>query len=214
MGLHCTPEDRGILDAWPVVTAQDIEEMNDLFPHYIFFRPDKTGVSFQTSCCGRAERMEFRRRVELPWEAELLASLAHNQEYSCPWCGRPATLKDLRKAGKRRQLERYEPGMLLHAREDALYADAVVLNKDYSTEDGLTAKPTYRLSSMYRFAAGDVMQVDYQTWDDQGWITHERGRLGRRGRAGGRRQALPGRRGRHPGGDRGHALPLRQNEGL
>ena len=45
MGMHCTPEERAILDAWPVVTAEDIEQMNGLFPHYIFFRPDRAGVS-------------------------------------------------------------------------------------------------------------------------------------------------------------------------
>lgn len=179
MGLHCTPEERAILDAWPVVTAQDIEEMNDLFPHYIFFRPDGEGVSLWTSCCGRTERRDYLRRTELPWEAQLLAGLIHNRDGTCPWCGRPVTMKDLRRAGKRKQLEQYRLAVLLHAQEDALYADAVVLCKDYGTEDGLTAKPTYRLSSMYRFAAGDVMQVDYQGYGD-GWVTHEVGKLGRR----------------------------------
>lgn len=176
MGLKCMPKERAILDAWPVVTAEDIQQMNDLFPHYIFFRPDKEGVIFRTSCCGRTERLNYLRKTELPWETQLLSSVVHNREYSCPWCSQVVMLKDLRKAGKRKQLERYEFALLLHAREDALYADAVVLNKDYSTEGGLTAKPAYRLSSMYHFAPGDVMQVDYQVYGD-GHISHEQKKL-------------------------------------
>lgn len=176
MKTKCTPEERALLDAWPVVTEADIQEMNDLFPHYIFYRPDKMGVSFWTSCCGRSERLEYIRRTEFSWETELLSELGHNRERSCPWCGASATLKDLRKSGKRKSLEEYRYAILLHAREDALYGDAVVLNKRYETEQELTASPTYCLSSMYRFALGDVMEVDYQ---DGGWLTHERERLGR-----------------------------------
>lgn len=176
MGLKRTPEERAILDSWPVVTAEDIQKMNDLFPHYIFYRPDKTGISFWTSCCGRTERMEFVRQTEFPWETQLLSGLAHNTVCACPWCGQPITFKDLRRAGKRKQLEEIRLALLLHAREDALYADAVVLKKNYGTEYGLTAKPTFWLSSMYRFASGDVMQVDYQAWDD-GVISHERKKL-------------------------------------
>lgn len=179
MKTNCTPEERAILDAWPVVTAEDIERMNDLFLHYIFYRPDKTGISLWTSCCGRTERLNYLRRTELPTEIDLLTQLGHNEKMVCPWCGQDITLKDLRKSGKRKQLEQYKLAILLHAGRDALYADAVVLNKEYSTEDLLTAKPTYLLSNMYRFAAGDVMEVDYQVFRS-GWVTHERKTLGKR----------------------------------
>lgn len=174
-----TPEEREILAAWPKVTSGDIAGMNAVFPHYLFFRPEKTGVRFYTSCCGQIKFLESPKRTEYPWERELLGSLTHNAEYFCPWCGRGATMKDLRKAGKRKQLNLCECTLLLHAAEDALYADAVVLNKSYETEESLTAPPKYFLSSSYRFAAGDVMQVDYQ-WSDKGWITHERNSLGQR----------------------------------
>lgn len=174
-----TPEEREILAAWPKVTSGDIAEMNAAFPHYLFFRPEKTGTRFYTSCCGQVKFLESPKRTEYPWERELMGSLKHNAEYFCPWCGRSVTMKDLRKAGKRKQLNMCECTLLLHAEEDALYADAVVLNKSYETEESLTAPPEYFLCSSYRFAAGDVMQVDYH-WSDKGWITHERNRLGRR----------------------------------
>lgn len=177
--MRCTPEERAILNAWPVVMAEDTEKINGLFPHYIFYQPDKRGVSLWTSCCGRAERLDYLRRTELPTEIEFLERLGHNECFVCPWCGSEVTLKNLRRAGKRKQLQEYRLAVLLHAREDALYADAVVLRKGYKTENDLTAKPEYLLSSMYRFSAGDVMEVDYQDFGD-GCVTHELKALGRR----------------------------------
>lgn len=173
-----TTEEQEILASWPKVTAEDIRRMNDLFPHFLFFRPEKDRTRFWTSCCGRAEFLEHQRRTKLPWENELLSGLKHNEKRACPWCGKSVTMKDLRKTGKRHMLRAYEPAVLLHAGEEALYADAVVLAKRYETEEGLTAPPDCWLCSMYRFAAGDVMEVDYQDWGE-GWITHERERLGR-----------------------------------
>lgn len=175
-----TPEERAILASWPTVTSGDIQSMNALFPHYLFFRPEKTGVRFWTSCCGQVKFLESRRRTEYPWERELMGSLKHNTAHFCPWCGRAVTMKDLRKAGKRHMLNKSKCVLLLHATEEALYADAVVLNKSYETEPDLTAPPTYWLSSGYRFSLGDVMQADYQVFGDKAWISHERGRLGRR----------------------------------
>lgn len=176
MKIKYTPEERQILDQWPVVTREDIRQMNDLFPHYLFFRPDKTGVSFWTSCCGQTERLEYLRKTESPWENSLLTDLKHNGPAVCPWCGRTVTMKDLRKAGRRKSLWDIRFAVVLHAGEDALYADAVGLVKDYEAESNLTAPPEFFPSSVYRFAANDVMQIDHQL----GWVTHERGRLGRR----------------------------------
>lgn len=175
-----TPEERAILASWPAVTSGDIQRMNALFPHYLFFRPEKTGVRFWTSCCGQVKFLEPRRRTEYPWDRELMGSLQHNTAHFCPWCGRAVTMKDLRKAGKRHMLNELKYTLLLHATEEALYADAVVLNKSYETESDLTAPPTYWLCIGYRFALGDVMQADCQVFGDKPWISHERGRLGRR----------------------------------
>ena len=70
--------------------------------------------------------------------------------------------------------------VLLHAKGDALYADALVLYKDYADEAALTAGPVAWCSSGYRFVQGEVMQVDHQ-WDDKHpRITYERGKLGRK----------------------------------
>ena len=182
MGIDCTPEERAILDNWPVVTGEDIEKMNDLFRHYIFFEKVKgdkitiPGVKFYASCCGHEETICRERRTEYPWQSNLLDACSHNELFTCPWCGRQVRMKDLSKSGQRKTLCQTELTMLLHGVGDALYADALVLRKDFSGKAGLTAKPEYWASSAYRFTIGDVMQIDYQVWGD-GSITHEVGSL-------------------------------------
>ena len=175
-----TEQESAILDKWPVVTADDIELMNDEFPHYIFFRRQTDGgVEYHTSCCGRTERIEPVRRTEQPWENALLDASYHNQLHTCPWCSREVTMKDLSKAGRRKGLVASRLVVLLHGDEHALYADALSLRKEYETLADLTTRPTYCLCSGYRFAPGDVMQIDYQAWDE-GFITWERGQLSRK----------------------------------
>ncbi|HIT31660.1 MAG TPA: hypothetical protein IAC25_02335 [Candidatus Enterenecus stercoripullorum] len=103
-----TVQEQAILDNWPVVTADDIEMMNDEFPHYIFFHRRKDGrVEYHTSCCGKTEVIEPVRRTELPWGNALLDASYHNQLHTCPWCSRKVTMKDLSKAGKRKGLAAY-----------------------------------------------------------------------------------------------------------
>lgn len=173
-----TVEDQAILDTWPVVTEADIVSLNDLFPHYLFFRPREDATEFYASCCGHKESLPRLRRTEWPWENSLLEACRHDQTHTCPWCGRIVTMKDLRKSGKRKKLSSYELALLLHAKDGVLYANALCLCKDYDTEEFLTEKPQYWLSSGYRFSPGDVMEIDYQGFDS-GVVTHERGRLGR-----------------------------------
>lgn len=174
-----TEEDQAILDAWPVVTEADIVALNDLFPHYLFFRPGKDATEFHASCCGHKESLPHLRRTEWPWEHGLMEACRHDQTYTCPWCGRTVTMKDLRKSGKRKNLHSFNLALLLHARGGVLYADALSLRKDYGTEESLTEKPEYWLSSGYRFSLGDVMEIDYQGFPS-GCVTHERERLGRK----------------------------------
>ena len=180
-----TDRERGLLDGWPAVTAEDLTRMNDLFPHYLFFRKEGElmglgGVRLYSSCCGHKEYRPYLPRTETPEHRDLLDHLKHKESWTCPWCGRAVTVIDLAKARKRKTLRRVELTVLLHVQDGALYADALALRKDYANEADLTARPTAWCSSGYRFAKGEVMQVDHQ-WDDKHpCITYERDKLGRR----------------------------------
>lgn len=185
--MKYTEREREILNGWPTVTEEDLVRMNDLFPHYLFFRREGDltglgGVRLYTSCCGHKEYRPYLIRTETAEHRALLDHLTHKEPWTCPWCGRSVTVIDLAKAKQRKSLRQVELTVLLHARGDALYADALALSKDYANEASLTARPTAWCSSGYRLAGGEVMQADYQDSyrDDEPVITYERDRLGRR----------------------------------
>ena len=184
--MKYTERERELLNSWPTVTEQDLERMNDLFPHYLFFRRVNTlglrTIDLRASCCGRRETRPELVRTETPEHRELLDHLRHREAWTCPWCGRKVTVINLAKAQKRKSLVHTELTVLLHARGDALYADALVLQKNYADDAALTARPTAWCSSGYRFVKGEVMQADRQVahGDTEPYISYERGKLGRR----------------------------------
>ena len=184
--MKYTERERELLNGWPTVTEEDLTRMNDLFPHYLFYRKEGDlmglgGVRLYASCCGHREYRPVLLRTETPEHRALLDHLRHREPWTCPWCGRAVTVIDLARARGRKSLRRTELTVLLHAQGDALYADALVLHKDYGDEQALTARPTAWCSSGYRFAPGEVMQADYQVTyrEPEPVLTYERERLGR-----------------------------------
>lgn len=184
--MKYTEREQELLNGWPTVTEEDLTRMNDLFPHYLFYRKEGDlmglgGVRLSASCCGHKEYRPCLPRTETPEHRDLLAHLRHKEPWTCPWCGRKVTVIDLARARGRKSLRRTELTVLLHARGDALYADALALYKDYGDEQALTARPTAWCSSGYRFAPGEVMQADYQITyrEREPVISYERERLGR-----------------------------------
>ena len=140
------------------------------------------GIRFWASCCGHKEYRPYLVRTETPEHRELLARLRHKERWTCPWCGRRVTVIDLARAGQRKTLAHTELAVVLHAEGEALYADALVVYKEYANEADLAARPATRRSSLYRFTRGEVMQASYQdSWDGHApVITYERDDLGRR----------------------------------
>lgn len=179
--MEYTERERALLDGWPTVTEKDLVRMNDLFHHYLFFRREGELMKLWASCCGHKEERPYLARTqdETHWT---LLDLAHRDRLTCPWCGREVTAIDLARARGRKSLRQYELAVVLHARGDAIYADALALRKEYRDETGLTARPEAWCSSGYYFTRGEVMQADHQCLggERRPCITWERERLGRK----------------------------------
>lgn len=179
--MEYTERERALLDGWPSVTEKDLVRMNDLFHHYLFFRREGKLMKLWASCCGHKEKLPYLTRTqdETYWT---LLDLAHRDRLTCPWCGREVTAIDLARARGRKSLRQYELAVVLHARGDALYADALALRKEYRDEADLTARPEAWCSSGYYLTRGEVMQADHQCLDGKRrpYITWERERLGRK----------------------------------
>lgn len=179
--MEYTERERALLDGWPTVTEKDLVRMNDLFHHYLFFRRERDLMRLWASCCGHKEERPYLTRTqdETYWT---LLDLAHRDRLTCPWCGREVTAIDLARARGRKSLRQYELAVVLHARGDAIYADALALRKEYRDETGLTARPEAWCSSGYYFTRGEVMQADHQCLggERRPCVTWERERLGRK----------------------------------
>lgn len=181
--MNYTEEEKRIMENWPTVTEADVEAINAIFPHYLFFRWEKNAVEERSSCCRRFHRTTFPLRTETPEDREHFGALRHKERGVCPFCGAKVTMIDLKKAKGRKQLRSVDFVTVLHNGTDgALYADALAVRKNYETEVDLTAAPEYWCSSGYRFAPGEVLQLDHQVGGDAPYPKWERGKLGRKKR--------------------------------
>lgn len=186
--MKYTDEEKAIIASWPTTTSEDIERLNDLFPHYLFFRWQSLNLSgrtkdylqIRTSCCGHRENRPHFPRTETPEHRALLDMLRHKARETCPWCGRSVTVIDLARARDRKTLRHGDAVVLLHGKENYLYADAIWVYKDFSTDAELTEPPKVSCSSGYRFELGAVLQLDHQIDDDKPYPSWERKMLTRK----------------------------------
>lgn len=142
----------------PPLSKQEIDNLNKLFPAYIFRRSRTAEV--WTSCCGRHEHLG-----ESPSERAILYA-EHQREpkrYSegrpkpvevCPFCGEPVVIKELGRTGRRDNLCNWKRAVILRWYRGALWARAYELKKEYGSEYELTAKPKGALLGVYRFRPG------------------------------------------------------------
>lgn len=148
----------GMLEDFPPLNVPECEAaVNALFPAYLFLKPERDRVEYWTSCCRRHGVMDNPPRIVTNREAVILYG-KHNMAESCPFCGRAVTVKRTCKLGKRKSIERYEPVLILSAKDGALYARAYWTLKDYTGE--LTAAPRFSRVAAYRFEPGRAVQID------------------------------------------------------
>ena len=149
---------------FPVLTQEQLDACNDLFPAYLFLSKLEDGVHLYTSCCHVHDYAISEQRT-LPGEVAVCVDLRHNEETVCPFCGKSVKAKWLSKAGKRKSLKEWRRVVFLNAEENTpLYAQAYWVHKDYTELFDLSACPVYRFAAAYRFAPGDSLMVTRNYW--------------------------------------------------
>ena len=140
------------LDDFPPIDVEKCtEETNRLFKPYVFMKKQNWEMEIWTSCCMQ-HRMEDRYPRTVDERNAFLLYGSHNDEISCPYCGRQATLKEVCKLGKKKKLEEYQPVIFLSARDGDLFARAYWARKNYLYE--LNAPPMFMFSAAYHFGDG------------------------------------------------------------
>lgn len=140
------------LDDFPPIDVEKCtEETNRLFKPYVFMKKQNWYMEIWTSCCMQ-HRMEDRYPRTVDGRNAFLLYGSHNDKISCPYCGRPATLKEVCRLGRRKKIEEYQPVIFLSEQNGDLFARAYWARKDYQRE--LDAPPLFMLTAAYRFGDG------------------------------------------------------------
>lgn len=150
------------LDDFPLIDVEECaEETNRLFKPYVFMKKQNWEMEIWTSCCMQ-HRMEDRYPRTVDERNAFLMYGNHNDEISCPYCGRPATLKEVCRLGRKKKIEEYQPVIFLSAKDGDLFARAYWARKDYQRE--LDAPPLFMLSAAYRFGAGFAEVIEEEPY--------------------------------------------------
>lgn len=155
----------------PPLDQEEQDAINALFPTYIFRRSKTCEV--WTSCCHRHETLQpWPMRSEME---RAVLSEPHQREprnrwddppketVLCPFCGKPAIVKELRYTGKRDNLSRYRRAVVLRWYRGALWARAYDCGKHYTAGYDLAGNPTYKLVGVYRFKPG-LAEATTRSW--------------------------------------------------
>lgn len=173
-----TVEQRALLHSFPVLSEEDLEAVNSLYKHYIFYEKVSGGRKLHTSCCHR-EGDFYPDLVKLDTEEhrEFVAS-GHNAAVVCPYCGKNATLKSIEKSKKCISLQQSEEVVFLHCVNGELYAQAYWTNKRFGA-GYYSQEPYYMTSIVYHFCKGkaSMFYMQYGTWYCIEQVAPLRGRL-------------------------------------
>lgn len=190
---YLTTYEEHLVRTFPTLTAEELEQVNDNFPHYCFLHKRGDGVEVSTSCCHVDKRFyPWLRELDTPEDRELL-DRAHNEKGVCPYCGKPVTFKNARKCGKFKNISSTGAVVFWKAERGAVWAQAYWARKEY-WPGNLTGKVSYQFDNGYVFMRGQAFQFckDYQFWNaiweeqkigrciritdpfEYGWMFHDR----------------------------------------
>ena len=159
----------------PPLRDGELEAINALFPTYIFRRSCTEEI--WTTCCHEHTTVGIEdMRVTTP-ERNFMAVMwePHQREprnrwcepakphVECPFCGKPAIVKELRYTGKRENLSSYRRAVVLRWYRGALWARAYDCGKHYTAGYDLAGDPTYKLVGVYRFRPG-LAEATTRSW--------------------------------------------------
>nr|DAW34365.1 MAG TPA: PcfJ like protein [Caudoviricetes sp.] len=162
----------------PKPTAQEMEEVNRLFRHFLFKRVGRGEI--WTTCCRKhtivkpdTDNADELRVLHAPHTPEprntwdLSPTVLRRSK--CPYCGAKVTVKELRYSGGRANLWSFRRAVILRQWRGALWATAWDCKKNYSRSDMagnpvLTDLPEMTLLGVYRFTPGAAEQATRQWW--------------------------------------------------
>ena len=149
-------EDEKILNGFPVITEEDVRRINAIFKPYVFYTTKRNGGrDCECSACNQKFHMARLVRTETPERSRFMMA-RHNWKAACPMCGQTVTLKNKGTCKSGANLEEWSRVVLLHTRDDEVYAQAGYVRKRY-TPDGWRPEVEVLPKAMYIFRPGEAV---------------------------------------------------------
>lgn len=160
-----TPEEKEIIERFPTFTAQEIDDVNDMFQHYIFYKKvasksaAKRGKMLTTSCCHKRNVFYPELQRDMTPAYWGIMHGRHNDPVTCPFCGKRAQLKS---AGlKHSGLNEFFNIVFLHCIGGELYAQAYVVRKWFQD---MELAPHFLFTAAYHFRIGRAIMIYQGYW--------------------------------------------------
>lgn len=150
---YLSDEQKELINSFPGLSADELEQVNNLYQHYVFYKALPEGWEVSTSCCHKGKQLlPFLKRTMTAADSALF-QFKHNDDVRCPFCGKAARLKNLKMIKTGARLREDHEVVFWHHTEDTVYAQCYWTRKDYGTTN-LTAEPLYLLSLAFAFQPG------------------------------------------------------------
>ena len=112
-------EDEKLLEGFPVFTKEDLERVNALFKHYIFYTTTSDGDrNCKCTRCGKGFTVRKFTRTSFPEDREFMQQ-SHGGAAVCPECGHIGELKNTAKYKSGSSLNEWRRCILLHTGDGA-----------------------------------------------------------------------------------------------
>lgn len=159
-----------LVQAAPELTQKEEQEINALFPAYIFrVRRDR---ELWTTCCrehhkiAKGQETEAERKVldaeHTPEPKFRYGNQVNNRPFPtpCPYCGKLCAVKELGRTGSRGNLSSYRRVVALKWHRGSLWARTFECAKHYNVDGNrLCSPPGMGLVGVYRFRPGSAEQA-------------------------------------------------------
>ncbi|MBP3796720.1 MAG: PcfJ domain-containing protein [Ruminococcus sp.] len=153
-------------EGMPKLTEEQLSEINDLFPHYLFYRRTKANTAgiAGTNCKKEVSECVCSRCGS---EFILERGLVHNIQTTCTKCGRIVTAKH-KSYGKQKLNQWIRVLAICPEREDRVWLRAFLCYKAYQAEGKEKLTPEIRKAEEARYLLEPRKKARYWRWNYKG----------------------------------------------
>ena len=148
----------------PKPRQKDIEEIEDKFQKYVFYKNEKKAVHVITTCCHQDTYIDNMPRLLTPNLRLFLSNHKHNAELPCPLCGKLATVKAMGRVSE--NLYEGFSFAILTRRESDIYSI-----HGWASRSGLNKNVSVHIEQVCKYQLGKVTAYELSWYSGEFYKT-------------------------------------------